>query len=116
MKNIQILVLVMVAVGAVMAPMAALADTNADLLGIASILESLQAAVLAIANQIEHLVSRPANTSVDITNDGMVGENDWIFMKSKWFSADTTADINGDGIVNSIDFGLLNRSWNTTVR
>lgn len=114
MKNIYIVAVASISIA--LAPALAFADTNVNLAEIASILESLQAAVLTIANQMQQLITHPAATTADITNDGFVSEDDWTFMEDKWFSADATADINGDGIVNSIDFGILNRNWSTTVR
>lgn len=115
MKNIYF-ISVMLVLGMAAAPFMALADANISLSGIASILESLQAAVLSLAEQVQRLASSPAANAIEIRNDGVVEPYEWNYMKSKWFSSDKTADINGDGIVNSIDFGILNRGSNVATQ
>lgn len=116
MKNALLLVCSLLVISTTVLPFGALADTDATLSSIASLLDSLQAAVFSLAEQIQHYGSSQQTNTSDITGDGRVGTDDWNYMESRWFSADETADINGDGIVNSIDFGILNRGWNTTTR
>ena len=101
----------------VIVPIFVFAQQPADIAQMASLVESLQNLVQDLAKKVQDtIVVLAAPRDTDLTRDGLVGENDWIYMKDRWFTDDASADINGDGVVNSIDFGLLNRNWNKTTR
>ena len=102
----------------VVVPVFVFAQQSADIDQMASLLTSLQELMQSLAKKVQDAIplvlASPQKT--DLTNDGVVGEQDWQYMKSKWFSNDAVADINGDGVVNAVDFGLLNKNWNKTTQ
>ena len=93
------------------------AQQAVDISQMASLLQSLQEMVQNLAKKVQEYVPIvfASVQETDLTQDGKVGENDWLYMKARWFSNDASADINGDGIVNSIDFGLVNKNWGKNV-
>jgi hypothetical protein len=112
---------IFIVIGILVLPIATIAQDEASLLRINSLVESLQIIIENLTRQVQQRlpvtnVAMVLPRVADITNSGTVGEDDWLYMRSKWFSNDTDADLNGDGVVNSIDFGILNGNWNETVQ
>lgn len=116
--NLSTIFIVIAGMLMVIVPVMVFAQQMTDVAQMASLIESLKNLVQDLAKKVQNAlpIVLASLQGTDLTQDGLTGENDWVYMRDRWFTDDASADINGDGIVNSVDFGLLNRNWNKTVQ